>query len=246
MKVTCPPHLPTLLTMTNRHHLASLVILAIGFAVQARADEASPNTLTKDEAKDGFKLLFDGKSLDGWRVYGKKDATGWEVKDGAIYIGKGAGDLMTAEKYANFELLIDFKFEAGNNSGLIYRVLETKEPSYMSGPEMQVMHHKSGDKLGKNSGGSLYDLYAPSENPFKGADVWTTYKLVCDGNKIQHYVNGVKVVDVEIGSADWNERMAKSKWSKAKNFATQTTGHIALQDHGSKVSFRNIKIRVLP
>ncbi len=231
----------------NTRPLSSFLLFAL-LAVTSRAlaEEAAPNTLTEDEKKAGFKLLFDGKSLDGWRVYNKKDATGWEVKDGAIYIGKGAGDLMTSEKYANFELLIDFKFEAGNNSGLIYRALETKEPSYMSGPEMQVMHHKSGEKLGKNSGGSLYDLYAPTKNPFKGADVWTTYKLVCNGNKIQHFVNGVKVVDVEIGSADWNERMAKSKWSKAKNFATQSTGHIALQDHGSKVSFRNVKIKLLP
>ncbi|MEX2212606.1 MAG: DUF1080 domain-containing protein, partial [Phycisphaeraceae bacterium] len=115
---------------------------------------------------------------------------------------------------------------------------------YISGPEMQVMHHKPGDKLGKNSGGSLYDMYVPTENPFKG-DVWTTYKIVCKGNHIQQYVNGVKVVDVEIGSDDWKAVYAKSKWAKQALFATQKTGYIALQDHGAKISFRNAKIRVI-
>ncbi len=217
----------------------------------ARADEpgkeASPNTLTAQEAKEGWKLLFDGKTLDGWRVYKRQDTRGWTVKDGTIYLEKpGSGDLMTREKYGNFELLVDWKIETGNNSGIIYRVCEEGGQTYESGPEMQVMKQKAGDKLGKNSGGSLYDVYAPSANPFRPGDQWNTFKIVANGKHLEQWVNGVKVVECDIGSDDWKERVAKSKWKNVKLYASQPAGHIALQDHGSKIAFRNLKIRVLP
>jgi len=227
---------------------AAALLLAVLVLMPARAaDEPAPNTLSAQEQKDGWKLLFDGKSLDGWRVFKKQDAAGWTVRDGAITLEKpGSGDLMTKEKYGNFEFSIDWKFESGNNSGIIYRVTEEVSPSYVSGPEMQVMPHKAGDKLGKNSGGSLYDMYAPTANPFKPADQWNSFKIVCNGKHIEQWVNGVKVVETDIGSDDWNTRLAASKWKNAKLFASQPSGHIALQDHGGKLAFRNAKIKVLP
>ena len=204
------------------------------------------NALSKEEKKQGWKLLFDGKSLDGWRVYRKKDTKGWVVKDGAIHLTKGgSGDLMTMEKYGDFEFSIDWKFVKGNNSGIIYRVKEMNGPPWATGPEMQVMSQNPKDKLGDTSGGSLYDMYAPKVNAFKGKDQWTTYKVKCQGNHIQHYVNGELVVDTEIGSKDWQEHLAKSKWKSRKTFATVPVGHITLQDHGAQIMFRNVKIRVL-
>ena len=224
--------------------IPALVLLA--FLAAPLLAEEKHNTLTEAEKKAGWKLLFDGKTLDGWRCYKKKDTGNWKVQDGCIYLGgPGGGDLMTAEKYGDFEFSIDWKFEQGNNSGIIYRVTEEANgPTYVSGPEMQVMHHKPDAKLGNKSGGSLYDMYAPTQNPFTGV-LWTAYKLGCHGKKIEQWVNGVKVVDVEVGSDDWNAKYAASKWKSQKLFASQDTGHIALQDHGAKIFFRNAKIRVI-
>jgi hypothetical protein len=217
-------------------------------AAPAVADDkdAPPNTLTAQEMKDGWKLLFDGKSLDSWRVFKKQDAKGWTVKDGLLYLEKpGSGDLITKDKFGNFELVVDWKIESGNNSGILYRVSEEGGTTYVSGPEMQVMNHKEGAKLGKNDAGALYDMYAPTSNAMKPADQWNTFKVVANGKHIEHWMNGVKVVDCDIGSDDWNKRIAASKWKNEKLFAAQATGHIALQDHGGKMLFRNLKIKSL-
>ena len=227
--------------------LLSACVVASALTVQAADDkESPPNTLTAQETKDGWKLLFDGKSLDGWRVFKKQDAKGWTIKDGLLYLEKpGSGDLITKDKFGNFELSVDWKVESGNNSGILYRVSEEGSTTYISGPEMQVMNHKEGAKLGKNDAGSLYDMYAPSANAMKPADQWNSFKIVTNGKHIEHWMNGVKVVDCDIGSDDWNKRIASSKWKNEKLFASQPTGHIALQDHGGKMLFRNIKIKVL-
>lgn len=212
-----------------------------------RSGEGAPNTLTEQEKKDGWKLLFDGTSLNGWRAYKKKDTAGWVARNGMIVLEKGGGDLLTEEQYANFEFSADFRFIKGNNSGIIYRVSEKEGgTTWTTGPECQVMPHNPKDKLGKNSGGSLYDMFAPTSNPFKGVDAWNTLKVVVNGKHIEHWVNGVKVVDTDIGSAEWNKAIEKSKWKNSKLFASQAKGHIALQDHGGSVAFRNVKIRVLP
>jgi hypothetical protein len=110
---------------------------------------------------------------------------------------------------------------------------------------MQVMTHKPGTKLGKTSGGSLYDMYAPTSNPLRLAGEWNTFRIVARGKHLEHWVNGVKVVECDIGSDDWNTRYATSKWKKIKEFAAAPRGHIALQDHGGRVLFRNVKLRVL-
>jgi len=221
-------------------------VITSGIAMAADEKDAVPNTLTAQEMKDGWKLLFDGKTLDGWRVFKKQDTKGWTVKDGLLYLEKpGSGDLITKEKYGNFELTVDWKIESGNNSGILYRVSEEGGTTYVSGPEMQVMNHKEAAKLGKNDAGALYDMYAPTSNAMKPADQWNTFKIVANGKHIEQWMNGVKVVDCEIGSDDWNQRIAASKWKNEKLFASQAAGHIALQDHGGKMLFRNLKIKVL-
>ncbi len=235
------------------HHvfaLAFFAALAVLGAGDAGAGSPSPNTLTAGEEREGWKLLFDGKTLDGWHVFKRKGTDGWTVKDGAIYLEKpGSGDLMTDAKYANFEFSVDWKFDkpgAGNNSGIIYRTSGQGGQTWETGPEMQVMTAGPKAKLGKNSGGALYDLYAPSLHRLKPADQWNTFKVVANGKHLEQWVNGAKVVDCEIGSEDWNGRIARSKWKDYKQFAQLPAGHIALQDHGARIAFRNVKIRVLP
>lgn len=221
---------------------AALAILCCPLALQA--EEAAPNTLTEAEKTAGWKLLFDGKSLDNWRRYNRQDTDGWAASDGALVLQKkGAGDLITREMFGDFEFAVDWKFNTGDNSGIIYRVKETKQPTYMTGPEMQVMPEGPDAKLGKNSGGSLYDMFTPSTNALRPRTEWNTYHILCQGNKIEHWVNGKKVVDCEIGNDEWNKAYASSKWKKVAEFASQKSGHIALQDHGASIAFRNLKIR---
>ena len=222
----------------------SLSLIAIALFTMTAAAQDHSNTLTADEAKDGWKLLFDGKTTDGWRLYKGKDAGKWTVENGILV--SGGGDLMTKDKYANFIVSVDWKFTKGNNSGIIFRVAELGGASWNTGPEMQVMTHGPKDKPGKTGGGSLYDIFAPSTNALKPASDWNTFKILLNGNHIEQYVNGVKVVETDIGSDEWNKAIEKSKWKGSKLFASQPTGHIALQDHGGQCLFRNIKIKVLP
>src|SRR4051794_12881008 len=157
-----------------RATLVLCALAAFGLAV-AHAGDAGDNTLTAQEKSEGWKLLFDGKSLDQWRCYNKQDAAGWGVKDGSIVLEKpGSGDLMTRDKFGDFEFSVDWKFDndnKSNNSGIIYRVGETKGPAWRTGPEMQIMPD-TGKQPGLHDAGSFYDLIAPTTNAMKPATEW--------------------------------------------------------------------------
>jgi hypothetical protein len=238
----------------------SLIVTLGLFAIFARGAGAAddekaaekPNQLSKEERKAGFKLLFDGKTTKGWRAYGKKEVPpSWKVVDGSLaLVEKGGADLMTVAQYDNFELLIDWKVAEGGNSGIMYRVAESKGPPYVTGPEYQVLddaRHPDANKgkEGTHRAGALYDLYPPAKNVVKPAGEWNTTKIILDGSKVEHWLNGEKVVEAEIGSEDWNKRVAASKWATHAQFGKVPKGHIDLQDHGDKVEFRNIKLRVI-
>ena len=225
----------------------AFLVCLIGFAtLSARAED---NVLTEQEARDGWKLLFDGKTTDGWRGYKKPDVPkGWVVKDGALTRVEPAGDLITKDKYENFELLIDWKFPDGKgNSGVIYHACEDGANPYDSGPEMQVLMPPGNmQKPGKNDAGSFYDVVAPSTMPIKTDGSWNTFKIICNGSKVQHFINGEKVVDIDTASDEIKAIIAKSKWAKVKLYNSQKTGYIDLQEHDGNIAFKNIKIKVLP
>ena len=218
--------------------LAAITLLT--FSAITRA--AEPNTLTDEEKKAGWKLLFDGGSKEGWRGYKKPEAPEkWLAEDGALK-GKGGGDLMTEGKYDYYELSLEWNLPKGGNSGIIYRVAETNGPSYVTGPEIQVL---SSMKVGnKNACGSVYDLYGPTKDVLKPNGEWNHVKLIIKpGEHVEHWMNGEKICEYTIGSDDWNERVAKSKWRTKEQFGKVTKGHICLQDHGNEVWYRNLKIR---
>jgi hypothetical protein len=232
--------------------LAALAGLSLLSAVAA----AEPlNTLTEPEKKDGWKLLFDGKTTDAWRGY-KKDAMppGWKVINGVLTRasggagGKGAGggdDIVTIEKYENFELVLDWKIAPGGNSGILYRVTEDATTSWHVGPEMQVLDNSKFPTRDKRElAGACYDLYAPAKDVIRVND-WNQARLKVDGNRVEHWLNGEKLLEYEIGSDDWNQRLAASKFKTKPGFAKTAKAHICLQDHSDKVEFRNIKVRVL-
>jgi hypothetical protein len=168
--------------------------------------------------------------------------------DGAIERGTGGGDLVTDETFANFELALDWKVAPGGNSGIIYRIDDAGEQTYMTGPEMQVLddeRHPDG-KSRLTSAGSVYGLYPAPTGVVKPAGEWNAVRIVVNGNSVVHWLNGVPAAKYDLGSADWERRVAASKFAEWKGYGRATRGRIGLQDHGDQVSFRNIRILVLP
>lgn len=221
--------------------LCLLFVISMSIAEEKAAP--APNTLTDAEKSAGWKLLFDGKTTEGWRNY-KKDAInpGWKVEEGALVrSGNGAGDIVTVDQYDAFEFTVDYNISKGGNSGLMYHVTEAGGAPWMTGPEIQVQDNKDGHDPQKS--GWLYQLYSSEKDATKPAGEWNTLRILITPEKCQQFMNGEKYCEYVKGSDDWNERVAKSKFAKMEGFGKATKGHISLQDHGNLVSFRNIKIR---
>lgn len=212
------------------------------------------NALTQSEKEAGWQLLFDGKSMENFKGFRKDEVpSSWQVEDGAIaFTGEKGGDLITKDQYKNFELSIDWKISEGGNSGIMYHVSEDTvyRNTYNSGPEMQVLDddkHPDAKKgvNGNRQAGALYDLIPLSVPAVNPAGQWNTAKLLVKDSHVEHWLNGKKVVEYEIGSPAWDSMVQASKFAPMKGFGRQGQGHIALQDHGDKVWYRNIKIRML-
>lgn len=205
--------------------------------------------LTPAERDSGWQLLFDGKTVAGWRGY-RKDALprGWQVIDGALTRVNSAGDIVTTNEYGNFELALEWMVGKKGNSGIFYRVSEDLEYPWQSGPEMQVLDdagHPDGDSP-LTSAGALYGLYPSRPGVVRPAGEWNAARIVVNGNHIEHWLNGVKLVEAERGSPDWEARLKQSKFVTMPRYGRNDSGHIGLQDHGDRVAYRKIKIRVLP
>ena len=199
-------------------------------------------------AEDGFISLFDGKTTDGWRGYRKPTPpAGWVVEDGALARKGGGGDLLSKDKFGDFELRFEWKVAPGANSGVMYRVTETEPASYMTGPEYQVLdngkHHDGRSPL--TSTAALYGLYPAEQAETKPVGQYNDARIVVNGNHVEHWLNGKKVVETEINGDDWNKRIAASKFKDWKKFGQNPEGHIVLQDHGDPVWYRNIRIKKL-
>ena len=207
---------------------------------------AQPNTLTAAEKAAGWKLLFDGKTTEGWR--GFKTAApdpGWTVKDGALSPDpKTSRDIMTKESFDNFELDLEWRISLKGNSGVMFHVIEDGDETYQSGPEYQVLDNSRGERPLEQAG-ALYALYAPSKDMTRPVGQFNQARIVVDHGKVQHWLNGVKVAEYDMNSADFKARVAASKFKAWPQFASSPTGHIALQNHGDEVAYRNIRIRVL-
>lgn len=219
------------------------------------------NTISEAEARQGWKLLWDGKTTEGWK--GAKSSTfpqnGWTISDGLLKVvnANGAesangGDIVTIKKYRNFELTVDFKITDGANSGIKYFVdtdLNKGEGSSI-GCEFQILDDKlhPDAKLGvagNRTLGSLYDLIpAPGDKFFRKSD-FNTARIVVNGNKVTHYLNDKITVEYTRGTQMWKALVAYSKYAKYPNFGELEEGYILLQDHGSEVLFKNIKIKEL-
>ena len=207
------------------------------------------NQLTADERAAGWRLLFDGATTAGWRGW-RMDSmpAGWQAVDGALTRVGPAADIVTRERFANFELALDWHVRAGGNSGIFYRASEDDDAIYWTAPEMQVLddagHPNGQDRL--TAAGSVYGLYPAPAGAVKSPGEWNQARIVVAANHVEHWLNGVKLAEYEFASADWEARVQASKFASHGHFGKNAEGFIGLQDHGDWVAYRNIKIRVLP
>lgn len=218
----------------------ALVLLAAGAAM------AAPNSLTPAEKAAGWRLLFDGKTTAGWRGF-KATAPdpGWHVAGGALGPDpKTSKDVISKDEFGDFELAFEWKISKLGNSGVMFHVIEVGDQTYQSGPEYQILDNAHGEPPVEQAA-ALFALYAPSADATKPPGEWNVARLIVDHGHVQHWLNGRKVVEYELGSPDFKARVAASKFKQWPQFASSPTGHIALQNHGDEVAFRNIKIRVL-
>lgn len=215
-----------------------VLALTVMLALQA------PNTLTAEETKAGWKLLFDGKTTAGWKNFkSDKISQGWVVKDGTLSCAdpNSAGDIVTNEKFDWFELELEFNLGKDQNSGIMYHVADDGDATWHSGPEIQLYDDQGAE--GAEKSGWLYQLYSSKVDSTKPAGQWNKLRILVTPTKCQTDMNGVKYYEYVLGSDDFKTRVRRSKFADMPNFAKLDKGAIAIQgDHG-QVSFRNIKIR---
>jgi hypothetical protein len=261
-------------------HLVLSLSVILGFvaalthpvSICAQETSAAPNTLTQQEKAEGWKLLWDGKTTGGW--HSPKSDTfptkSWRIQDGELSVvssgnaeAQAGGDIITRDRYSNFELVADFKITTGCNSGIKIFVQPnispidkvTGKPTAVGsaiGLEYQILddaHHPDA-KLGRNGDrtlGSLYDLIpAPKDKKVLPVGEWNRARIVSQGRHVEFWLNGKMTVEFNRGSAAFRTAVAESKFKDIPNFGEWPDGHILLQEHGSAVSFRNLKIRELP
>jgi hypothetical protein len=206
-------------------------------------------SVTSPESADpGWQTLFDGRTADQWRAYrGDRLPDGWHVVDGALTRVAQADDIVTREQFQDFELVLEWKVEPGGNSGIFYRVAEAPELQtvWQSGPEFQILddaRHPDGRRP-ETSAGACYGVYPAPRGIVRPAGEWNEARIVVQGTHVEHWLNGHRVVAYELGSPDWEDRVRGSKFAAMPRYGREPRGHIALQDHGDRVAYRNIKVR---
>jgi hypothetical protein len=248
--------------MTALRHALRWALAAGALAGGARAADSGTRPLTPREIEAGWRLLWDGRTTRGWRgvsgpTFPDRD---WRIRDGvltSIPPGAGAhsgGDIITVDRYADFELMADFKVTPGANSGI--KILVDPERNRAAGASIGLEYQILDDALnadaragrdGNRSLGSLYDLYPPAldKRPSPVGD-WNTALIVSRGPRVEHWLNGRRILEYTRFTPEFRERVMQSKFRSVPGFGELRTGHILLQHHGDEVSFRNIKIRELP
>lgn len=221
---------------------------------------ATHNTLTDEEKNDGWQLLFDGTSTNGWHKYGEPAAgAAWKVTDGELHLDasekqdwqiKGGGDIVTDEEFENFHLKLEWKIDTCGNSGIIFLIHEDSTKykwAWHTGLEMQILDNAchSDAKISKHRAGDLYDLISCSKETVKPALEWNAVEIKHVNGKLDFWLNGEPVVSTTIGDDNWKNMLKNSKWKDYPDFSIYKKGKIALQDHGNHVWFRNIKIKKL-
>ena len=225
----------------------------------AEVTAGAPNTLTADELAEGWRLLFDGETTNGWRAYNGTafPDTGWAVMDGTLVVGATAtdpdvaigGDIVTVEEFSDFELEFEFRLSPVANSGVLYRVIEREGSAiWHNAPEYQVLDDQAYIDMGTmdmntHLTGDNYDLHSAGEKTLLPLGEWNRGRIVVEGNRVEHWLNGVLTVEYELLSPEWEALVAASKFAPYPDYGRAASGPIGLQDHGRLVWYRNIKVR---
>lgn len=231
-------------------------LIASGFNCQSSTQQPITNGSVESKTDD-WQQLFDGESIKGWHAYGKANSgASWKAEKGILFIdtiknGKRVrADLVTDDEYVNYHLALDWKVDKGSNSGIIFNVQDdaTKYPdTYLTGPEMQVIDNERHEdaKIAKHRAGDLYDLIASSKETVHPAGEWNHAEIVLNKGKLDFYLNDTHTVSTILWTNEWNQLVANGKFKSMPAFGSFKKGHIALQDHGDPVYFKNIKIKKL-
>lgn len=219
-------------------------------ACQARRGSNPVSTMPAAQSSPEWRALFDGRTLNGWQGHRTPGVLpgGWSVEDGTLVRSGAGGDLVTVEQFANFELEFEWMVTRGGNSGVFYRIDPDVEVTYMSAPEYQVLDdavHRDGQSR-LTSAGAAYGLYPSPTGHTRSVGEWNSARLVVDGARVEHWLNGTQTAQYELWSPDWERRVKASKFSAWPAYGRARRGHIGVQDHGDRVAFRNMRIKVLP
>lgn len=235
--------------MTKRSVLRFiLLICALAAVAGLSASEMhdSGRTTASDAA---WVSLFNGRDLEGWtNPMGGKVGPQWQVIDAELVLVEGGGgDIVTVDTFENFELRLEWRISEGGNSGIFFRVVMDGNDVWMSGPEYQILDDFSFPALigSRRTTGAVFDLHAPQAHPLRPLNQFNETTIRVEGGQVRYWLNGEQIAEFEIGSQDWEQRVAASKFSIYEQFGVNASGHIALQDHGNPVWFKNIRVRGL-
>lgn len=242
--------------MKRNSLIIACLLICCSSAFATPADTTADNTLSKKEMKNGWKLLFDGKSLDGWRPYKNMAGSSWKVTDGilcSMKTGDGPNpDLITTDTFENFELSVDWKISPEGNSGIMYMVTEDYPASYESGPEYQLIDDEGFPEKIEDyqKTGADYAMKAPAVKAYNPPGQWNHTIIKVDHGHVEHWLNGKLVVTYELWSDEWKKEKAAGKWKDEAGYGASKVGHIAFQAAHSNVvntgiCFKNVKIKVL-
>ena len=233
--------------------VSQLAFLVVGCAPMANSVPGAGSTasgaapLTAEQRASGWRSLFDGTSTSQWRGYHEQTfPAGWHIVDGVLTKTGSVNDIITRDQFGNFELALDWKLGPGGNSGVFYRGSEEYDRVYWSAPEYQLLDD-AGHPDGKSrltAAGSVYGLYPSPSEVVKPADQWNATLIVVNGNNVQHWMNGQKLLEYDLGSPDWEAKVKASKFSAYPHYGRGARGYIAIQgDHDGTLSIRNVRIR---
>lgn len=221
-------------------------LLASGCTLQSAA--GSNAIAAEDASASPWQSLFDGTTMDQWRGYRNEDISAWHVTDGILTKDRSTGDLVTRRQYGDFELELDWRISKGGNAGIFYRGTEEYDHIYWSAPEYQILDDANAPD-GRNrltSSGSDYAVYPSPAGFVKPAGEWNSTRIIVRGNHVEHWLNGHKLLEYELGSADWAARVKASKFKAWPDYGKAAIGYIGIQgDHNGELSLRNIRIREL-
>jgi len=258
VRLRIPLHIvaPTMLfrTTCDIHQTARAtaiaLILILGVGCQARNNASHDSGMPAARTIPEWRPLFDGRTLNGWQGHRTPGVLpgGWSVEEGTLVRSGAGGDLVSAEQFANFELEFEWLVTRGGNSGVFYRIDPGVDVTYMSAPEYQVLDdavHRDGQSR-LTSAGAAYGLYPSPPGHTRAVGEWNSGRIIVDGTRVEHWLNGTQTVKYELRSPDWEQRVKASKFSEWPAYGRAKRGHIGVQDHGDRVAFRNIRIKVLP